>query len=260
MHRAFGTQAVPPPPILKALPKIFGHTDKTARAEGTNLVQTLYRCIGPAIEPWLADLKPVQVKELKESFEKMDGEGRGKGSLKPERFTRAQAREMEAGVEEEAVQEGAWKFVDMQLHTDNFLDPPEMDPRAFAEEVDITGKVPSGFQAALTSSKWKERKEALDDLLTVLNATPRIKDSPEIADVVKALAGRMTDANINCVITAANCLEALAKGMMKNFARFRDTVVPPMLERLKERKQNVTDAIGNALDAVFSTVRFVDCK
>ncbi|KAL5529163.1 hypothetical protein ACEPAG_5137 [Sanghuangporus baumii] len=240
--KAFGTQAVPPPPILKALPKIFGHTDKTVRAEGTNLVQTLYQSIGPAIEPWLADLKPVQVKELKENFEKMDSEGKGKGSLKPERFTRAQAREVDAGVEEEAAQE----------------DPPEMDPRAFAEEVDISDKVPSGFQTALASSKWKERKEALDDILTVLNATPRIKDSPGIVDVVKALAGRMSDANINCVMTAANCLEALAKGMMKNFARFRDMVVPPMLERLKERKQSVTDAIGNALDAVFSTTALPD--
>lgn len=107
-HRTFGAQVTPPPPILKALPKVFAHTDKLVRAEGTILAQTLYQCIGPAIEPWLADLKPVQVKELKESFEKMDSEGRGKGTFKAERYTRAQAREMEAGtgVEDEAIQEG----------------------------------------------------------------------------------------------------------------------------------------------------------
>ena len=95
--------------MLKALPKIFAHTDKTVRAEGTNLAQVIYQGLGPAIEPWLADLKPVQVKELKESFEKMDSEERGKGTLKAERFTRAQAREMEAGgggEEEEVAQEG----------------------------------------------------------------------------------------------------------------------------------------------------------
>ena len=130
-----------------------------------------------------------------------------------------------------------------------------MDPRAFAEEVDITPKLPSGLQAALTSSKWKERKEALDDLLALLNATPRVKDAPELSEVVRALAGRMSDANINCVIVAANCIEALAKAMMGSFAKFRDISVNPMIDRLKERKQNVTDALGNALDAVFSTVR-----
>ena len=105
--RQFGTQVVPPPPILKSLPKIFAHTDKTVRSEGTLLTQSLYQCIGPAIDPFFSDLKPVQVKELKEGFEKMDAEGTGKGTFKAQRFTRAQARENEAngGEEEEAAAE-----------------------------------------------------------------------------------------------------------------------------------------------------------
>ena len=128
------------------------------------------------------------------------------------------------------------------------------DPRAFAEEIDIVPQLPKNLQGALSSSKWKERKEVLDELAKVVN-TPRIKDAPELGDVVKGLAGRMTDANINCVIGSAQCLEMLAKGLMSSFARYRETVVHPMLERLKERKQSVTDAIGLALDAVFLTVR-----
>lgn len=97
--RLFGIQTTPPPPLLKALPKIFAHSDKTVRAEGTLLTHTLYQYIGPAIETWLADLKPVQVKELKEAFENMEKQGKGKGTLKPERLTRAQAREAEATAE-----------------------------------------------------------------------------------------------------------------------------------------------------------------
>jgi len=53
--------------------------------------------MGSAIEAWLAELKPVQVKELKEAFETMEKEGKGKGGFKPERFTRAHAREAEVG-------------------------------------------------------------------------------------------------------------------------------------------------------------------
>jgi len=49
--------------------------------------------MGSSIEPWLNDLKPVQIKELKEAFDNMEKEGRGKGTVKPERLTRAQARE-----------------------------------------------------------------------------------------------------------------------------------------------------------------------
>ena len=91
--RNFGLQVIPPPPILKALPKIFAHSDKAVRAEGTNLTRLLYQYMGSSIEPWLNDLKPVQVKELKEAFDNMEKEDRGKGTVKPERLTRAQARE-----------------------------------------------------------------------------------------------------------------------------------------------------------------------
>lgn len=103
----------PPGPILKVLPKIFAHTDKTVRAEGAQLVHAFYQYIGPAIESFLADLKPVQVKELKEAFEGLEKEGKGKGSLRPARMTRAAAREAEAhaaaggGDDEAAAVEGA---------------------------------------------------------------------------------------------------------------------------------------------------------
>ena len=60
-----------------------------------------------------------------------------------------------------------------------------------------------------------------------------------------------------CVIAACQCLEGLAKGLGTPFARYREVVVTPLLERLKERKQNVQDAIGNALDAIFSTVHWL---
>ncbi|EGN92471.1 hypothetical protein SERLA73DRAFT_172906 [Serpula lacrymans var. lacrymans S7.3] len=235
--RNFGTHVTPPGPVLKALPKIFSHADKTVRAEGTQLIHVFYQYIGAGIEPFLADLKPVQVKELQEAFDGMEKEGKGKGSLKPARLTRQQARDAESGDTAEQEAEGE-------------DEEDILDPRALAEPVDIVPKFPSNLSANLTSSKWKERKEVLDELLTLVKGTPRIKDSSELTDLSKSLAVCIQkDANINCVIVAAGCLEGLAKGMMKSFARMREMVVPLMLERLKERKANVTDAIGAALDA-----------
>jgi hypothetical protein len=131
--------------------------------------------------------------------------------------------------------------------------PP--DPRTLAEPVDITTKLPSSLKGGLNSSKWKERKEVLDELLALVNATPRIKDAPEFGDLARSLGVCIQkDANINCVIVAAACIEGLAKGVMTPFGRYRESVVGPMLERLKERKANVTDSIGAALDAMFCTV------
>ncbi|KIM49151.1 hypothetical protein M413DRAFT_438317 [Hebeloma cylindrosporum] len=245
--RLFGTQTAPSPAILKALPKIFAHSDKSVRAEGTNLTIILYQYIGPGIEPWLAELKSVQVKELKDSFEALEKDGKGHKSLKPERLTRAQAREAvnDEGAENTPPEEAE----DMA--------PP--DPRTFAEPEDIAQKLPPQLHTNLRSSKWKERKEALDDLATLLSNTPRIKDGSEISELSKALATCVAkDANINCVIVACNCLEELAKGLQASFSKYRESVVPLALERLKERKTNVTDAIGAALDAVFATVTLTD--
>lgn len=130
-----------------------------------------------------------------------------------------------------------------------------MDPRQFAEPVDVVSKLPSTLQSALSSSKWKERKEVLDEVATILSAAPRIREASELGDLAKSLATRIqSDANINCVMTAAVCMEHLAKGLMASFAKYHEAVVPPMLERLKERKANVTDTIGSALDAIFATV------
>lgn len=75
------------------------------RAEGTNLTIALYQYIGPGIEPWLADLKPVQVKELKDSFEALEKDGKGHRTLKPERLTRVQARETASNEEAEVAEE-----------------------------------------------------------------------------------------------------------------------------------------------------------
>jgi hypothetical protein len=135
------------------------------------------------------------------------------------------------------------------------LDAADLDPRAFAEPIDIIPKLSPSLQTALKSVKWKERKEALDDLSTLLSSTPRIKDAPELGELAKSLASRIAgDANISCVMVATACIEDLAKGMMTGFAKYREVVVPLMLERMKERKTSVTDSIGSALDAVFTTV------
>jgi cytoskeleton-associated protein 5 len=238
------------------------------RAEGTALTHALYQYMGPTIESFLGDLKPVQVKELKESFENMEKEGKGKGSLKPERMTKQQAREAEAaqmagggdgeGDAPGQAEAGGYKFDSLWRAKVDWICRSELelpDPRSFAEEVDIVSKMPSNFFGNLKSSKWKERKEALDDLLTLLNASIRIKDAPEHGELAKSLATCIhKDANVACVTTAANCMEKLADGVSTPFGRFREAIVTPMMERLKERKASVTDAIGAALDAVFKTV------
>jgi cytoskeleton-associated protein 5 len=132
-------------------------------------------------------------------------------------------------------------------------DEPPPDPFDFAEPVAVLSRLPPGFYASLTSTKWKDRKEALEPLLSLLQAPRFASDSYD--ELVRALAGRMADANVVVVGLAANCIERLALGLRTAFAGYRTVAVGPMLARTKEKKASVLDAIGAALDAVFTTVR-----
>jgi cytoskeleton-associated protein 5 len=92
--RQFGIKKVNPKPIIKIIPKLFGHTDKNVRAEAQALTIEIYRWIGQPMMASLSTLKPVQIKELEEAFTKLPAD-----KPKPERLIRS-----EQAVEEEEAQ------------------------------------------------------------------------------------------------------------------------------------------------------------
>ncbi|CAI2179034.1 13105_t:CDS:10 [Funneliformis geosporum] len=229
--RLYGAKTVNVKPILKIIPKIFAHTDKNVRNEGTQLVIELYKWLGKAIDPHLSELKPVQIKELNEAFEKLP-------QVKPqqERLLRSQIAAAEAAAEAGGGDEAEAE------------EEKEIDAYDLAEPVDVLSKLSKEFYTGLGSTKWKERKEALEGLLEICK-TPRIVDN-NYSDLTAALAKRMSDSNVLVVTIAANVIDALALGLREAFAKYKPTVVGPMIEKLKERKQSVVDALASALDAV----------
>lgn len=244
LFKAFGTKIVDPKPILKALPKVYGHADKSVRAKAQELTVELYRWLRDAMKPlFWADLKPVQQADLEKMFEAVKIEP----SPQPTRLLRSHqaARTLEQAATEEAddiVDEGDQEEADLE-------------PETMA--VDVFPKLPKDFSERIISSKWKDRKEVLDDVLATVNV-PVIEDGP-FDEIVRALAKCMKDANVAVVTVAANCIELIAKGLRNRFAKYRGTVMASILERLKEKKQTVTDALAAALDAVFSCTNLSDC-
>ena len=251
IYHNFGIKIVDPKAVLKALTKIYGHADKNVRAEGQNLTVELYRWLKEAMKPMFwADLKPVQQQDLEKLFEKVKEEP----PPKQERYTRAQQAQMAAAPARPAeVEEEHGEPLDVGEPEE---EPVEMDAFDLAEPVDAASKVPTSFNDNINSSKWKERKDALDELLTIVN-TPRLKEGP-YDDVIRALAKSMKDANIAVVTVAANCVEKLALGLRKAFSKYRSNIMNPMMERLKEKKQSVTDALGAAMDAAFTATSLTD--
>lgn len=244
IYHAYGCKTIEPKPLLKALPKVYGHADKNVRAKAQELTVEFYRWLKEAMKPlFWNDLKPVQQQDLDKLFEKVKDEP----PPKQERLLRSQQAAKEAaaaapggGEEEEEEEEEA--AIDLE---------PEF------EAVDVYSQIPKDFNERLASSKWKDRKDALDDLHKVLNV-PRIAEGP-FDDLIRGFAKSMKDANISVVMTAANCVELLAKGLKKSFAKYRSSIMNPIMERLKEKKQAVADALGAALDAVFASTSLSEC-
>ena len=247
IYHAYGVKIVDPKPVLKALPKIFGHADKNVRAEASGLVVELYRWLREAIKTlFWNDLKPVQQQDLEKLFEAVKQEP----PPRQERLLRSQQAAIEKSVlVSEAMGEEGEENSDDEAVEINAFD--------LAEPIDVYGKIPNDFHENIASTKWKERKEALDALLAVVNVD-RIKDGP-FDEVLTSLAKCMKDANIAVVTVAANCVEALAKGLRKGFSKYRSKIMAPIMERLKEKKQSVADALGATLDAVFTSTSLSDC-
>ena len=196
----------------------------------------------------------MQLKELTEAFVEADGKGEGFGAAKQTRFTRTQQRER-AVKEAEGTLEGPEAETGEAAAEETEEQPLDADPYEFAIPVAILSSLPADFYTHLASSKWKDRKElALDPLLALLRSSVKL-ESGNYDELVRALAGKMSDANVVCVTAAANCLESLALGLRSDFARYQAGVVALILERTKEKKTSVLDALGGALDAIFLSVR-----
>lgn len=241
IFRAFGAKTVSPKPVMKSIPKLFAHADKNVRAEANNLVIELYKWTGDAISKTiLPELKPVQQKELEEQFSKVGGE-----TPHQQRYLKSQQEAMDRqrlnGIEDNG---GAGSGIN-----DNDEEMEDADPMDLIEPEDVLSKAPQDLADRLSSAKWKDRKEALDELYAAVNK-PKIQND-DFSEIVRLLAKCLKDANIQVVMVAANCIQCLADGLRQGFARHQQTLLSPVLERTKEKKTNVSEALNSALDSLY---------
>ncbi|KAK0530495.1 hypothetical protein OC842_003911 [Tilletia horrida] len=253
----FGPKQVSPRPILKVLPNIFSHADKTVRAEGSALAVELHRWIGPALEPTIDQLKDIQAKELRALFEEADKASSGKPT--PTRYLTSERAAAEAASAQRAAgAEGGG--ADGDAGDDNDADAAALD---FVEPLDAFKHKdwPRDFDGMVGSTKWQERKETLETAKNILASNPKLNPDHSYDGFIEALVLRLTkDVNINVVMEACGCIEAAAKGLRTSgaFGKYREKVMPPLLEKCKEKKASTVEVLARTLDAVFQTVSISD--
>uniref|UniRef100_A0A1I7T5Y2 TOG domain-containing protein n=1 Tax=Caenorhabditis tropicalis TaxID=1561998 RepID=A0A1I7T5Y2_9PELO len=133
-----------------------------------------------------------------------------------------------------------------------------MDEWSILDEVDVLAKWPSEHKKAVleAGSKWKERKEGLEALNTIIEQNPRLSTTTmtiygELMDEIRKVLDRET--NIVVVTTAIRTVELMAKGLRHKFSGFIGMVVPFLIKRAKDKKKNVRDAVLGAMAAVSDT-------
>ncbi|XP_055456684.1 cytoskeleton-associated protein 5 [Psammomys obesus] len=237
----FGSKIILLKPIIKVLPKLFESRDKAVRDEAKLIAIEIYRWIRDALRHPLQNINSVQLKELEEEWVKLPT-----GAPKPSRFLRSQ-QELEAKLEQQQSAGG-----DAEGGGDDGDEVPQIDAYELLEAVEILSKLPKDFYDKIEAKKWQERKEALE-AVEVLVKNPKL-EAGDYADLVKALKKVVgKDTNVMLVALAAKCLTGLAVGLRKKFGQYAGHVVPTILEKFKEKKPQVVQALQEAIDAIFLT-------
>jgi cytoskeleton-associated protein 5 len=247
IYSEFGAQTVNPKLVLPSLPKLFSHADRTVRSETSNLTVELHIWMGPALQQILfTELKPVQQKDLTGAFERVKDQ-------KPvqKRYLKSQREAMEAAQE---IGASNGDVGDSDVVMSNTEESTPVDPYDMVDFVDVLSKLPSDLATRVTASKWKDRVEVLTEAHKEMNVL-KYADS-DYQELVRMLAKCIRDVNIQVVSLAANCIEVMAKGLRKRFQRYALIVLGPLLERCKEKKPSVLEALNGALDAVFESSSF----
>lgn len=256
IYTAFGCPTCPPKLALDQLDKLFKHPDRRVRQEALKLSVTLRSYIGNAFETLIfPKLKHIQQEDLAKAFAKIpNGISHPSRMLKSEQDRLQKLQGQESQPETKDVDSvDADGDVDMDGYDAGKPAKPP-DPYDLAEPVDVMSKIPSNLSQKLSNPKWKERVAILKDVqkaCDVLHVQKR-----DYADFLRVLAKSLADPNIIAVTLAAQTITEMAKGLRDDFARYVSIVLGPLLERTKEKKKSVADAINEALNSCFQYGRF----
>ncbi|XP_066439476.1 cytoskeleton-associated protein 5-A isoform X2 [Eleutherodactylus coqui] len=236
----FGSKITSLKPIIKVLPKLFESREKAIRDEAKLLAVEIYRWIRDALRPPLQNINPVQLKELEEEWVKVS-----QSAPKQTRFLRSQ-QDLKAKFEQQQASGDA----EGEEGDDEVV--PQIDAYELLEAVEILSKLPKDFYDKIEAKKWQERKEALE-AVEILVKNPKIEagDYGDLVRALKKVVGK--DTNVLLVALAAKCLAGLAAGLRKKFGSYAGLVVPTILEKFKEKKPQVVQALQEAIDAIFLT-------
>jgi len=243
--KEFGPRVINMKPLIKKIANFLEDRDKTVREEGKMMVVEMYRWIGDRLKQQLNMLKPVHITELEVEFNNLTNE-----KVVPTRYLRSQKPKNLGNIGDSAVVSENGEDDNDDADGGSI---PDIDPYDLLAPVDILSKLPKDFYEKIEAKKWQERKEALEALET-LTKNPKLENG-DYGDVIRALKKIISkDTNVLVVTLAGKCLAGLAAGLKKRFQPYAAVCLPAILEKFREKKQSVVQALREAADAIYESV------
>ncbi|XP_020588721.1 protein MOR1 isoform X3 [Phalaenopsis equestris] len=235
----FGAKVVPPKKILKMLPELFDHQDQNVRASSKGLTLELCRWIGkdPVKSILFEKMRDTMKKELEAELANVIG------AAKPTRKIRSEQ-------DKEPEQETITEIAGTGASDDSVADAPqEIDEYELVDPVDILSPLDkSGFWDGVKATKWSERRDAVAEL-NKLASTRRIAPG-DFSEICRTLKKLVTDVNLAVSVEAIQAIGNLARGLRTHFAGSSRILLPILLEKLKEKKPTLTDALSQTLQSM----------
>ncbi|KAM0725116.1 Protein mini spindles [Formica fusca] len=244
--KEFGPKVINMKPLIKKMGNFLEDRDKTVREEGKAMVVEMYRWVGDRLKQQLNTLKPVHVTELETEFNNFSDE-----KVMPMRYLRSQ-KPKNMGKNGDLAAGNDNNGQDENEDADG-ASIPDIDPYDLLAPVDILSKLPKDFYEKVEAKKWQERKESLEALETLVK-NPKLENG-DYGDVVRALKKIISkDSNVVVVALAGKCLAGLATGLKKRFQPYATACLPTVLEKFREKKQTVVQALRELADAIYESI------
>ncbi|CAI5997789.1 unnamed protein product [Closterium sp. NIES-65] len=225
--------------MFKMLPGLFNHADQGVRQCTKGLTVELCRWLGKdTVKRLLFEgLRDATKAELEAEFERVEGR-----AVPTRRIRSEQMKEIEEPEVLDAPADDS-KAAEPEA-------PPVIDDYDLADPVDIlTPLSKTTFYDGIKATKWSERRDAIAEL-TKLASTIRIAPG-DFLDIQRSLKKLTTDVNIAVATEAIQAAGNLAKGLRKDFSSGARLMLPALLERYKEKKPTVVQAIRDTLKAFY---------
>ncbi|VDN93911.1 unnamed protein product [Brugia pahangi] len=117
--------------------------------------------------------------------------------------------------------------------------------------VDVKEHLPIGFFETVRSTNWIERRDVLSALIDNLSHYPHIDPKIKYSEILAELKMIISkDSNIVVVTLALRALAAFVKGLRKNFMKYIPMVLLHVLEKFKEKKASVKEAVVDCLSLI----------